>query len=227
MQCERYYPAARGRIAVLRFAVRVPEVKGEGSPEEVRVKHGLPAKYLFFPGQLWKHKNHLGVIAAVGRLVEAGRDVVVVMSGGFDDYRNPGHATEVLAEIDRLHLCKNIRVLGHIPYGEMVQLLRGSIAMVNPSFSEGWSTTVEEAKALAVPLVLSSLAVHREQAGTQGLFFDPSSPEAIAGELWRAWCSYTPGPTLAAERVAGQAATERWMECAAEFASIATRTAAS
>ena len=39
-----------------------------------------------------------------------------------------------------------------------------SVALLNPSHFEGWSTTVEEARALGVPMLLSDLDVHLEQA---------------------------------------------------------------
>jgi glycosyltransferase involved in cell wall biosynthesis len=42
---------------------------------------------------------------------------------------------------------------------------------------------VEEAKALGTPLLLSSLDVHREQAGDRATFFDPRSPRELADAL--------------------------------------------
>jgi hypothetical protein len=40
---------------------------------------------------------------------------------------------------------------------------------------EGWSTTVEEAKSLEGPLILSDIPVHRVQASTVADVFDPRS----------------------------------------------------
>jgi glycosyltransferase involved in cell wall biosynthesis len=57
--------------------------------------------------------------------------------------------------------------------------MRACTALINPSLSEGWSTTVEEAKSLGVPMLLSDLRVHREQAGDSADYFDP----AVAGQL--------------------------------------------
>jgi hypothetical protein len=57
--------------------------------------------------------------------------------------------------------------------------------MINPSRFEGWSTPIEEAKAFATPLILSDLAIHREQA-PDALFFDPMSPPHIAQILLEA-----------------------------------------
>ena len=57
--------------------------------------------------------------------------------------------------------------------------MRASIAVINPSLIEGWSTTVEEAKSLGVPLILSDIPVHREQ-NQEVMFFDPRSARSLA-----------------------------------------------
>ena len=44
-------------------------------------------------------------------------------------------------------------------------------ALINPSRSEGWSTTVEEAKSFGVPMILSDIDVHREQTGGTARYF--------------------------------------------------------
>ena len=53
-------------------------------------------------------------------------------------------------------------------------------AIVNPSRFEGWSTAVEEAKAIGVPMILSDLAVHREQAGDVARLFNPDNAAQLA-----------------------------------------------
>jgi glycosyltransferase involved in cell wall biosynthesis len=73
-----------------------------------------------------------------------------------------------------------------LPYAEVLALISGCRALINPSLFEGWSTTVEEAKALGAPLVLSDLAVHREQAGESAVYFDPSSAASMAEALLEA-----------------------------------------
>ena len=63
----------------------------------------------------------------------------------------------------------------------------GSVAVLNPSLFEGWSTTVEEARALQVPMVLSDLPVHQEQADGIARFFDRTSASSLADALLQAW----------------------------------------
>ena len=63
--------------------------------------------------------------------------------------------------------------------------MRVCTALINPSLSEGWSTTVEEGKSLGVPMLLSDLRVHREQAGDRAYYFDPEAAGQLASLMAR------------------------------------------
>jgi hypothetical protein len=77
--------------------------------------------------------------------------------------------------------------------------MRGSIALINPSEFGGWSTTVEEAKAYGVPMLLSDLDVHREQAST-AQFFSVSDDLRLADLLEAAWLGDGPADRVDQER---------------------------
>lgn len=201
-ECEQHYPVAAKRIHVMRFAARVPSVALECRPEEVRRKYHLPDKFLYFPGQLWKHKNHLGVVEALRILKSRGQQVVVVSSGSLDDYRDPAHGQRVLQRIRELDLGEHFRVLGVLPYADALMLNRMAVGLMNPSLSEGWSTTVEEGKGLGCPLLLSNIAVHIEQAGATARYFDSTDPSSMARAMAEAWSDWAPGPRPEAERSA-------------------------
>jgi glycosyltransferase involved in cell wall biosynthesis len=70
-----------------------------------------------------------------------------------------------------------------LPKEDMAPLLLGATALLNPSLYEGWSTPVEEAKSAGVPMILSDLDVHREQAEGQAVFFARHDPGALADAL--------------------------------------------
>ncbi len=185
--CERFFPLARGRVSVLPFCVQLPKQILQNDPASIKAHYGLPDRYFYLPNQLWRHKNHIGLLEGLRHLVERGSDLVIVASGNPRDGRNPHHPREVFEMVKRYELDRYFRFLGMLPYEHIMPLMRGSIAVINPSLFEGWSTTVEEAKALGVPLLLSDIAVHREQAADLARFFDPNSPESIADCLDNAW----------------------------------------
>ena len=61
---------------------------------------------------------------------------------------------------------------GFISREDQLGLIQNSLAVIQPSKFEGWSTVVEDAKALNKYLLLSSIPVHREQLKNNGSFFD-------------------------------------------------------
>ncbi|MGH7230263.1 MAG: glycosyltransferase, partial [Nitrospiraceae bacterium] len=59
---------------------------------------------------------------------------------------------------------------------------------------EGWSTTVQDAKALGRPVLCSDLPVHREQAPCSMAFFPCDGPDILADILESIWPKLEPGP---------------------------------
>ena len=81
----------------------------------------------------------------------------------------------------------NIIILGKVSYSVVRQHLIDSICVINPSVFEGWSTTVEEAKAFGKIVVLSNIPVHFEQNPNFSFYFDPSDAEELSSILLRLW----------------------------------------
>jgi glycosyltransferase involved in cell wall biosynthesis len=198
--CARFYPASVGRALVVPFAV-LPQSRPLPDPD-LPARYGLPARFLFLPNQFWKHKNHKIVIEALPSVLKARPDLIVATSGSPVDHRHPRHLETVVALVGERGVSHAFRWLGMIPSDDVRALMELSVALVNPSLFEGWSTTVEEAKSVGVPMVLSALRVHKEQAGSQALYFDPHSPESTARALITAWDARTDDPATRRERAA-------------------------
>jgi glycosyltransferase involved in cell wall biosynthesis len=210
--CERHYPFSRGKTAVLPFAVAPPPESWSGDVAACRARYGLPERFVFLPNQFWKHKNHAAAIEALRLVEKRCPDLILVLSGAHLDSRHPAHPGRVLASIQRLGLDTRALVLGVIPHEDVLTLARGAVAVLNPSLSEGWSTTVEEAKTFQTPLCLSDLPVHREQAPEGTLFFDPRSPRDLADALARAWTGNHERPSLDLVRRNGRERQDRFAE---------------
>lgn len=202
--CERFFPAASGRVHAVPFAVELDPGWKRTDARSVASTLGLPEKYFYFPAQMWRHKNHAILIDALRLLKAKGSQVVVVASGNAADVFRPDYPRQVLQTVEREGLQSSFRFLGHIPYAQIMPLMRAAAAVINPSLFEGWSTVVEEAKAVGVPLVLSGLRVHREQAPPGTYFFDPNSAQDMADVLQSAWAALSAGPRAAAEAQAAQ-----------------------
>jgi glycosyltransferase involved in cell wall biosynthesis len=216
LACERFHSSTAGRTHVVPFAVPMPPGIDPASARTVADRHGLPARYLFMPNQFWQHKNHALVIEALELLRQSGRDdVVVAASGKTLDPRRPDHFPSLQARVAQLKLERQFRILGMVPYEDLAPLMRASDALLNPSLFEGWSTTVEEARAAGVPMLLSDLEVHREQAGSHARFFDRHSPASLAQQM-----AATPLPSRADDAALAVAASARVQTFADKFVAL-------
>ena len=70
-----------------------------------------------------------------------------------------------------------------IPYIDMISLMYYSIALINPSKSEGWSNTVEQASSIGKKVILSNIKVHKEQIGKEFYYFNPNSYQQLSNIL--------------------------------------------
>lgn len=183
--CQKFYPRSAERACVVKFATQPPPELLAVDPSVVRTQYQLPCQYFYLPNQFWRHKNHQVVVDALAILTQRGDNVVVAASGSKEDLREPEYFDALMREVVGGRLEKNFRYLGMIPLPDVYALLRGATALINPSRFEGWSTTVEEAKSFGVPMILSEIDVHREQAGDGALYFGTGDPKALADLLSR------------------------------------------
>jgi glycosyltransferase involved in cell wall biosynthesis len=180
---ERYYPSMRHvKVHVLRFpAFGAAPGQATKSLAELCERHSIPQRYVYLPNQFWAHKNHGVVIDALARTRSG---VTVVCTGSSSDLRNDKYFNGLMDRVRGAKLESRFRLLGQVEYSDVVALMRHAAAVLNPSLFEGWSTTVEEAKAQGKLMILSSLPVHIEQAQDYGArFFPPEDAQALAGLL--------------------------------------------
>lgn len=181
--CEKFYPSSIKKTHVVRFAVPARSGITAEKAREVADSYGLPKYFFILPNQFWKHKNHTLIIDTLDYLKKRGETIVVAVSGKQSDPRDPEYFPQIMARVKQLGLENEFRILGLIPYDHLLALMSLSVALINPSKFEGWSTTVEEAKAQGVSLILSDLKVHIEQAGEQAAYFCSDSPIELANLL--------------------------------------------
>ncbi len=196
----RFSPDHASKARVLQFCSVRPTLEDSGA-EDLTALYGLADQFFYLPNQFWAHKNHGLAVEALARLRERWPQAQIVCSGALSDYRNPAHIEALKVRIAELGLQDAFKLLGLIPYKHIAQLMVRSSAVLNPSYFEGWSTTVEEAKALGAPLLLSNLPVHREQCPAgEALFFSPDDSEDLARCMDRVLSGTWPVPD--AQRVA-------------------------
>jgi len=197
---HRFYPDSTAMTRVLRFYALPQESWYCDDFEEVQQRYGLPDRFLICSNQLWAHKNHPVLFEAIAKLYRQGIEVHLACTGYTKDYRAPGYF-DALKEILRIlgieHL---VHILGNIPRHDQIQLVRRSMAVVQPSLFEGWSTVVEDCRVLGKTMILSDLPVHKEQAPRHGVYFDRNSSDALAQTIGELLPRLAPGPDPIRER---------------------------
>lgn len=183
--CEHYYPSTQGCTRTVHFAI--PPHANMNYPEARAIAdaYNLPAQFIFMPNQFWRHKNHELVLEALVILQQRGKHIIIAASGKQDDPRDPGYFPRFLTALKKSGTEQSFRLLGLIPYPHLMALMRSCTAMLNPSLFEGWSTTVEEGRAMGTPMILSDLEVHREQMGEEATYFERHSAQSLANALER------------------------------------------
>lgn len=190
----RFFPAAAHKARVLPFRTVPEEGWFSGDPAEVQNEYGLPDRFFIVCNQFWRHKNHRVVFEALRALRERGVCPALVCTGALKDYRHPDYEREYLGLLQRYKIAEQVRLLGLIPRAKQIQLIRRALAVVQPSLFEGWSTVVEDARALGKTIALSDIPVHREQDPPHAAFFDPLDAGHLAPILEGWWESLPPGP---------------------------------
>jgi glycosyltransferase involved in cell wall biosynthesis len=183
--CEQFYPNSIGKTAVVPFAIDFEPARHVRRHAEMTAKYNLPARFAYLPNQFWQHKNHALVVKALEALKAEGvldRTLPIVLTGRTDDPRNPKNFDGLMLRVRQAGLSQHFRYLGLIPYDDVFGLSGSCDVLINPSLFEGWSTTVEEAKGLGCRLLLSDIAIHREQA-PDATFFGPNDVAQLARRL--------------------------------------------
>ena len=180
---HRLFPDSKAKVYVQHFTVTHPDFSMLDK-DEVMHKYGIDRPYFYSPNQYWAHKNHQVVIDAVAELEKRGqKDVLVLFSGKEWDYRNPDYVPSLKQKVKDLHLEDNIRFLGFLDRKEQLLIMQQAEAVIQPSLFEGWSTVIEDARALNKFVIASDLDVNKEQLQTNVRFFERRSAKALAAAI--------------------------------------------
>jgi len=139
-----------------------------------KINHKYP--YFLFVGSLKIIKNIPRLIEAFDILLRKvkKRFELIIIGGDYwmDD--------EIPKKIRDLKLEDYIKFLGFINRNDLPKYYRGAIALVTPSFWEGFCLPVVEAMACGCPVIASRNGALPEVIGNSGIYFDPYNVEELA-----------------------------------------------
>lgn len=224
---ERLFPQFAHKVCVLPFSMYLgDDWRKPDAPAQARAV-GLPEKFLLFPSQFWKHKNHRVLFEAIRLLHARGfTDVALGCTGFFGDTRFPEYASELRAWLAEHRMENAIRILGLLPRSQQVQLIRAAAATVQPSLFEGWSGLLEDSHSLGKIVFASNIPQHVEQRTKRTVYFEARSAEALADCIAARWPELRPGPDPEAEAEGERDYHERIRRFARDFVAICRSAAA-
>ena len=178
---DKFIPTNTTPTHILRFvSCPQPNLFGLPSRADLAERYNLDRPWLHIPNQFWAHKNHGTVVKALYLLKQGENCPLVIATGNRDDDRNPEYFPSLMKQVNDYGLQNDFRALGVLPYADVLGLMKYSVAVMNPSLFEGWNTSVEESKLMGKTVLLSDIAVHREQNPERGLFFEPSDEKQLS-----------------------------------------------
>jgi len=186
VDATRFYPNSHARITPLPFAPSVRKEWLAVDAEGTRHRFGIPERYFIICNQFWVHKDHQTAFRAFASFLQAlprsERSVALVCTGSMHDYRAPHHMGQLRALLDELAIAGSVHLLGHIAKEEQIALLRGAIAVLQPTLFEGGpgGGAIYDAVALGVPSIVSDIPVNREIDDASVRYFPPRDPGELA-----------------------------------------------
>ena len=167
------------RIHMLQF-VSILDEYTQGDIEKLKVEYKLPPEYFIVSNSFLLHKNHWVVLKALSLLKQKNKPVHVVFTGKMEVYPDSTHIDQLKNFIAVNQLEENVSLLGVIPREDQLCIMKNAKAVLQPSKFEGWNTTIEDAKSQQLVIIASGIAVHKEQLGDKGIYFDPENEIELA-----------------------------------------------
>ncbi len=150
--------------------------------QDVIDRYRISGHYFLYIGRLEAKKNILTLIEGFRRYKEdrgLGDPLSLVLAGV------PGEGYEqIQTAIERAGLGNAIIQTGYIAEEDKRALLAGAVALVHPSWYEGFAFSCLEAQLMSCPVVCSRAGALPEVVGVEcAAWFDPADPEALAHML--------------------------------------------
>ena len=156
----------------------------EKARRQVKEKYSLPDQYFLYVGSVIERKNLLGICKAI-YLLRNDLTIPLVVIGDGTKYKQ-----QVKDFIKQNGLEKQVIFLSEDPLAKVASsflraedfpaIYQSAIAMIYPSFFEGFGIPVLEALWSRLPVITSNISCLPEAGGDGAYYVDPNSSEEIA-----------------------------------------------
>ena len=146
-------------------------------PNFLQLKHQsskAPKNYLIYTGNLYPHKNIEVILKALKKLPDLKLKIICSRSV---------FSEKIEKLVSNLKLNKQVEFLGYVPDEKFASLYSEALALVHPSFLEGFSLTGLEAMALNCPVIAAKASCLPEIYENSVLYFDPKDQNDLIKQI--------------------------------------------
>lgn len=159
----------------------------EPEKTRIRIKYGLPAQFFLYVGSLIERKNLLNICKAVYLLRDEWKvPLVVIGNGGNYKQQVKDYILQQKLE-DRIIFLSDTETAKKDPgfktAADFPAIYQSAIAMIYPSFFEGFGIPVLEALWSRLPVITSNTSCLPEAGGDAAFYVNPNSAEEIAAGM--------------------------------------------
>jgi glycosyltransferase involved in cell wall biosynthesis len=165
---------APDRVTAIHHGIDHARFSPTPTPEDAQLE--LPDDFIFFPANLWPHKNHAMLIEALARVPR----INLVLTGQTYD-----QGDALLQQARHAGVADRVHHIGFVDLHQVPMLYRRARALVFPSLFEGFGAPPLEAMACGCPVVVSDAASLPEVTGDAGISVDARDPQRLADAIHR------------------------------------------
>jgi glycosyltransferase involved in cell wall biosynthesis len=171
------------QIEVVPEGVNLMEFGSPRNDASLQERYRLPGRYLLYPAQLWPHKNHLLLLAALKKIeIGLGLKIPLVLTGA-----RFSASTDILKFIAQAQM-DYIHYLGKVPFDDLVSIYQKADLVIAAGLYESNCLPVLEAAAAGTPVIASRIPPNEELASTLHLnLFDAKDADDLSRTILKLW----------------------------------------
>lgn len=175
---NRLYNVPLEKISVTNLGIenRLKDIK-PFSKEYLIKKFNIRNKFILYPAQTWKHKNHIRLMKALKILKDKyNKKIYLICTGN----KNDNYYNNIEKNIYMMDLNEQVSFLGYVSLRELYSLYLYTDLVVIPTLYEAGSFPLIEAMSLKRPVICSNVTSLPETIGNNKFVFNPYNEEEIA-----------------------------------------------
>ncbi|MCX7881726.1 MAG: glycosyltransferase family 4 protein [Brevinematales bacterium] len=183
------HPSSRhkAKIQTIHHYVDIdPSLVSEQEARDVLQAYGIRSPFFLYVGNIKPHKNVVGLVKAFSLVSRLNHEVSLVIVG------NKDHFYKGIPDLEQMishgHASSRVFFTGAVGDRELVAFYKQAIALVLPSFYEGFGLPPLEAMACGCPAIVSYIPVFWEVCEDAALYVNPYSPDDIAEKMFFLFC---------------------------------------